>query len=75
MGPAGLADSQKVVVNSPRASGEVGGICVAIHRSSPWCIRWSGLVVADSSKRALGTEAKGKKRLLWGDNSVVLASQ
>jgi hypothetical protein len=55
------------VVNSPRASGEVGGIGVAIHRSSPRRIGRSGPVVVDSDKRALGTEAKGKKRLLWGD--------
>jgi hypothetical protein len=45
MGQAGLAHSEKVVIKSPRASGEVGGICVAIHRSSPRHIRWSGLVV------------------------------
>jgi hypothetical protein len=74
MGQAGLADSQKVVVNSPRASGEVGGICIAIHRSSPRRIGQLGPVVVDSGKRALGMEAKGKKRLLWGDNSVTSAS-
>jgi hypothetical protein len=55
------------VVNSPRASGEVGGIGVAIQQSSPRHIRWSGPVVVNSGKRALGMEAKGKKRLLWGD--------
>jgi hypothetical protein len=26
--------------------------------------------IVESSKRALGMEAKGKKRLLWGDNSI-----
>jgi hypothetical protein len=46
---------------------EVGGIGVAIHWSSPWCIGWLGPVVVNSDRRALGTEAKGKKRLLWGD--------
>jgi hypothetical protein len=68
-GLAGIADSQKVVVNSPRASGEVGGICVAIQRSSPRCIGRSGLVVVESDKRALDAKAEGTKGLLCGDNS------
>jgi hypothetical protein len=63
MGQAGLADSQNVVVNSPRASGEVGGICVAIQQSSPQHIRQSGPVVAESDKGALNLEAEGKKVL------------
>jgi hypothetical protein len=29
--------------------------------------------IAEIDKRALGTEAKGKKGLLWGDNSIVSA--
>jgi hypothetical protein len=68
-GLAGLADSQKVVVNSPRASGGVGRIHVAIQWSSPWCIRRSGPVVVESDKRALSMVAKGTKGLLCGDNS------
>jgi hypothetical protein len=66
---AGLADSQKVVINSTRALGEVGGICVAIQRSSPQYIGWLGPVVVESDKRALDTMAEGMKRLLCGDNS------
>jgi hypothetical protein len=68
-GLPGLADSQNVVVSSPRASGEVGGICVAIQWSSPQCIGRSEPVVAESGKRALDATAKGTKRLLCGDNS------
>jgi hypothetical protein len=68
-GLAGLADSQKVVINSPRASGEVGRICIAIQRLSPQYIGLSGPVVAESGKRALNRVAKGTKRLLCGDNS------
>jgi hypothetical protein len=68
-GQAGLADSQKVVVNSPRASGEVGRTYVAIQWLSPWCIGQSGPVVVESDKRALNAVAKGMKRLLCGDNS------
>jgi hypothetical protein len=71
----GLADSQKVVVNSPRASGEVGGICVAIHRSSPRRIGRSGPVVVDSGKRALGTEAEGKTGCCGVTNSVASATR
>jgi hypothetical protein len=69
MGQAGLADSQKVVVNSPRASGEVGTICVGIQQSSPRYIRWLGPVVVESDKRALDMKAEGTKGLLCGDNS------
>jgi hypothetical protein len=63
MGQAGLPDSQKVVVNSPRALGEVGGICVAIQQSSPQCIGQLGPVVVESDKRVLNLGAEGKKDL------------
>jgi hypothetical protein len=68
-GLAGLTDSQKVVINSPRASGGVGGIYVAIQQSSPWCIGWLGPLVVESDKRALSMVAEGMKGLLCGDNS------
>jgi hypothetical protein len=68
-GLAGLADSQKVVVNSPRALGGVGRIYVAIQQSSLWCIGRSGPVVVESDKRALSMVAEGMKGLLCGDNS------
>jgi hypothetical protein len=68
-GLAGLADSQKVVVTSPRASGGVGRIYVAIQWSSLWCIGQPGLVVVESNKRALSMVAQGRKGLLCGDNS------
>jgi hypothetical protein len=47
----------------------VGGICVAIQRSSPRRIGQSGPVVAESDKGALNPEAEGKKDSWCGDNS------
>jgi hypothetical protein len=60
---------QGLGINSPRASGEVGAICVAIQQLIPQHIGWLGPVVVESDKRALNVTAEGIKRLLCGDNS------
>jgi hypothetical protein len=64
-----LADSQKVVATSPRASGGWA------EYTSQFCHRVVGVLdgqdqfIVESGKRALNMMAEGMKRLLCGDNS------